>query len=468
MNSGSIPCSRRQLLRRSGLGLGALALSDLLGGQTASAGATYSQAQKEPPFPARAKRVIHLFANGGPSQIDTFDPKPALEKFDGKTLDPKLKRDKRLGGVARKSSFKFGKYGESGLDVSELFPEVAKHADKLCVVRSMVTDVPNHEPGLMMMNCGDIVRPRPSIGSWALYGLGTENQSLPGYIVMCPKGLPTAATANWRSAFLPGIFQGTHVDTQFSDPEELIANIENDFLVGDRQKRQLDLIQSLNRLHLADREEDDALSARIESLELAFRMQGASREAFDLSDEPEHIRKRYGDSLQGRQMLIARRLSQRGVRYIQVYHGAGQPWDSHAALDRNHQRLAGECDRPIAALLADLEQQGLLDETLVIWGGEMGRTPTVQLPVNANTGRDHHHKGFTIWMAGGGIRGGMTYGATDEVGLNVAENAVHVHDLHATILHLLGFDHTQLTFRHAGRDFRLTDVHGQVVKDILA
>jgi len=280
--------------------------------------------------------------------------------------------------------------------------------------------------------------------------------------------VPTAATANWRSAFLPGIFQGTHVDTQFTDPEELIANIDNEFLVGNRQKRQLDLIQNLNQMHLEQRGEDDALSARIESLELAFRMQGESREAFDLSDEPEHIRRMYGDSLQGRQMLIARRLSQRGVRYVQVYHGAGQPWDSHAAIDKNHPRLAGECDQPIAALLADLQQQGLLDETLVIWGGEMGRTPTVQLPVTKSPGRDHHDDGFTIWMAGGGVRGGMTYGQTDEVGLKAVEDRMHVHDLHATMLHLMGFDHTKLTYRYAGRDFRLTDIHGRVVNEILA
>jgi hypothetical protein len=447
------------------MGLGWLALSGLL--DNSSAHASYSQAAKEPHFPGTAKRVIHLFANGGPSQIDTFDPKPVLKKFDGKPLSDELKRDRRLGGVARPSSFKFSRHGESGMEISELFPELAKHADKLCVIRSMVTDVPNHEPGLMMMNCGDIVRPRPSVGSWTLYGLGTENQSLPGFVVMCPKGLPTAATANWRNAFLPGIFQGTHVDTQYSDPEELIANIENKFLVGDRQKRQLNLIQKLNEMHLAEREHDDALAARIESLELAFRMQGEAREAFDLTDEPQHIRDMYGDTLQGRQMLIARRLSQRGVRYVQVYHGAGQPWDSHASLDRNHKRLANECDKPIAALLADLDQQGLLEDTLVIWGGEMGRTPTVQLPVTKNSGRDHHEDGFTLWMAGGGVKGGMTYGTTDEVGLKAVENRVHVHDLHATILHMLGFDHTKLTFRYAGRDFRLTDIHGNVVKDIL-
>ena len=466
---------RRRMLSRSGMGLGMLALAGILNDESRTSAvsaqepiAGNSLSPRPPHFPAAAKRVIHLFANGGPSQIDTFDPKPDLVKFAGKTLSDKLGRDRRLGGVGHPSPFKFTKHGESGTEVSELFPNIAKHVDKMCVIRSMVTDVPNHEPGLMMMNCGDIVRPRPSVGSWALYGLGTENQSLPGYVVMCPSGLPTAATANWRNAFLPGIYQGTHVDTQFTDPEELVANIENKFLVHDQQRRQFDLIQDLNRLHLSQREDDQQLTGRIESLELAFRMQGEAREAFDLSDEPEHIQKMYGDSLQGRQMLIARRLSQRGVRYVQVYHGAGQPWDSHAAIEKNHPRLARECDQPIAALLADLEQQGLLDETLVIWGGEMGRTPTVQMPVTANPGRDHHDDGFTVWMAGGGVKGGMTYGTTDEVGLKAVENRVHVHDLHATILHLLGFDHTRLTYRYAGRDFRLTDVHGNVQHAIIA
>ncbi len=468
---------RRRMLSQSGMGLGMLALAGIMRDAQASEAvpassdpadtARTSLSPKMPHFAARAKRVIHLFANGGPSQVDTFDPKPMLEKFHGKTLSDDLKRDRRLGGVAHASPFKFTKHGQCGTQVSELFPHVAKHVDKMCVIRSMYTDVPNHEPGLMMMNCGDIVRPRPSVGSWALYGLGTENQSLPGYVVMCPGGLPTASTANWRSAFLPGIYQGTHVDSKYEEPEQLIANIENQYLLDDQQRRQMQLIQRLNRMHLRTRDDDPQLNTRIQTLELAFRMQGEARDAFDISDEPEHIRSLYGDSLQGRQMLIARRLSERGVRYVQVYHGAGQPWDSHTAVDSNHRRLCKEADQPIAALLQDLDQRGLLDETLVIWGGEIGRTPTVQLPVTANPGRDHHHDGFTVWMAGGGVRGGMTYGATDEVGLKTVENRVQVHDLHATILHLLGFDHTRLTYRYAGRDFRLTDVHGNVINDIL-
>ncbi len=468
---------RRRMLTHSGMGLGMLALAGVLRdseageatsdeSDTAPIGGS-SLSPKQPHFPGTAKRVIHIFANGGPSQVDTFDPKPALEKFHGKTLSEELKSDRRLGGVAHASPFKFAKHGQCGTEVSELFPHVAQHVDKLCVIRSMFTEVPNHEPGLMMMNCGDNVRPRPSVGAWTLYGLGTENQSLPGYVVMCPGGLPTAATSNWRSAFLPGIYQGTHVDTQYEQADQLIANIENQYLLADQQRRQMQLIQRLNRMHLRTRADDPQLNTRIQTLELAFRMQDEASDAFDTSHEPEHIHTLYGNSLQGRQLMIARRLSERGVRYVQVYHGAGQPWDSHASIQTNHRRLCKEADQPIAALLQDLDQRGMLDDTLVIWGGEIGRTPTVQLPVTANPGRDHHNDGFTVWLAGGGVRGGMTYGATDEVGLKIAENRVHVHDLHATILHTLGFDHTRLTYRYAGRDFRLTDVHGNVVHDIL-
>ncbi len=474
--------SRRNLLQSSGLGLGWLAATELLAGETGSRALSRgadgvaamderlpnSLAAKPPHFAPRAKRVIHLFANGGPSQIDTFDPKPMLNQLHGKSLGDQYSKDKRLGGVAHGSPFKFTRHGESGLEVSELFPHVAKHADDLCVIRSMVTDIPNHEPGLMMMNCGDLVRPTPSLGAWTLYGLGSENQSLPGFVVMCPKGFPTAATANWRSAFLPGIYQGTYVDSQYREPEQLVANIRNEFLIHQQQKRQLSLVQQLNRDHLATRGGDPQLEARIESLELAFRMQDEAAQAFDIRDEPEHILTAYGDDQQGRQMLIARRLVERGVRYVQVYHGAAQPWDSHANIDVNHPRLAKECDQAIGALLADLKQRDLLRDTLVIWGGEIGRTPTVQLPVGPKPGRDHHNDGFTLWMAGGGVKGGMVHGTTDEVGLKAVENPVHVHDLHATILHLLGFDHERLTFRHSGRDMRLTDIHGHVVRDILA
>ncbi|HEX4130246.1 MAG TPA: DUF1501 domain-containing protein [Pirellulales bacterium] len=469
--------SRREMLQHVGWGFGSIALSSLLAemGMAATndtaqpdAAPSSSLAPKQPHFAPRAKRIIHIFANGGPSQVDTFDPKPALEKYHGKLLDEKLKGDKRVGGVAFASPFKFAKHGKCGMDISELFPKLATHADDLCLIRSMETDVPNHEPGLLMMNCGDVSQVRPSMGSWVLYGLGTENQSLPGFVTMCPAGLPTAQGSNWRSAFLPGIYQGTYIDSQETSPDKLVANIHNELLVPRQQRRQLDYIQQLNELHRHQREDDAQLDARIASLELAFRMQREAGDAFDIHREPESVRALYGDNVQGRQMLIARRLVERGVRYVQLWHGAGQPWDSHAKLEESHRRLAKECDTALAALLTDLKRRGLLDETLIIWGGEMGRTPTVQLPAGKTFGRDHHHTGYTMWLAGGGTRAGYVHGKTDEVGLSVAEDPVHVHDLHATILHLLGFDHTRLVFRYAGRDFRLTDVHGRVVKELLA
>ena len=465
------PLSRRAMLARCGMGFGSVAVSGLLADPAVAAGptaATGTLQPKLPHFPPRAVRVIHLFMNGGPSQIDTFDPKPTLARFAGRQLRADLKKDRRLGGVGMPSTFRFARHGESGMEISELFPEVARHADDLCVIRSMQTPVPNHEPGFMMMNCGDISRTLPCVGGWTLYGLGTENQSLPGFVVMCPAGLPTAQGSNWRNAFLPGAYQGTYIDSQHRAAEELVANIRNEVLLPGQQRRQLDYIQQINAMHARRRPADAQLEARIESLELAFRMQQEAGEAFDISREPQAVRERYGDHVQGRQLLIARRLAERGVRYIQVYHGAGQPWDSHANIQDALPRLARESDAPVAALLDDLKERGMLKDTLVIWGGEMGRTSTVQLPVGPKPGRDHHHDGFTVWMAGGGVKGGHVHGVTDEVGLKVVENPVTVHDLHATMLHLLGFDHRRLTYRHAGRDFRLTDVYGNVVSEILA
>jgi hypothetical protein len=332
----------------------------------------------------------------------------------------------------------------------------------------MFNDVPNHESALMMMNTGNLTLPRPSVGSWTLYGLGTENQSLPGFVVMCPGGLPVSQSANWRSAFLPGIYQGTHLDTKETRPERLIANLQNDSILPAQQRTQLAYVQQLNELHRKERIGDPQLDARIQSLELAFRMQTEATDAFDISKEPQSIRDMYGDTLQGRQILMARRLSERGVRYVQVWHGAGQPWDSHNSIEEAHQRLAMECDQPIAALLQDLKNRGMLDDTLVLWGGEFGRTPTAQMPLTPKVGRDHHNDGFTVWMAGGGVKRGYVHGATDEIGLGIAEGKVHVHDLHATMLHLLGFNHETLTYRYAGRDFRLTDVDGYVVRELLA
>ncbi len=467
--------SRREALSQAGFGLGSLALAGVfseMGPHHAQASASLSPLAPRPPLlPGKAKRVIHLFMNGGPSQMDTFDPKPKLNEFHGKSIPGKadLGKDKRLSGAALGSKFEFKKHGQSGIEISELFPNVARHADDLCVIRSMFSDVPNHESALMMMNTGNLTLPRPSVGSWVLYGLGSENQSLPGFVVMCPGGLPVSQSANWRSAFLPGIYQGTHVDAKkATSPDQLIANLHNAFVLPDQQRKQLSYIQRLNEMHREQRLGDPQLEARIQSMELAFRMQTEATDAFDVSKEPENIRQMYGDTLQGRQMLMARRLAERGVRYVQVWHGAGQPWDSHNSIEESHKRLAGECDQAIGALLQDLKSRGMLEETLVIWGGEFGRTPTAQMPLTPKVGRDHHSDGFSIWMAGGGVRAGHVHGATDEIGLGVAEGKVHVHDLHATILHLLGFNHEELTYRYAGRDFRLTDVFGNIVKEILA
>ena len=473
MNSHLI--TRRKALTRSGFGLGSLALGGLLhdlGLTSANAASASSLAPRQPQFAGKAKRVIHLFMNGGPSQMDTFDPKPKLVQLHGKPLpslgDVSGDSKRRLAGPALGSKFKFQKHGQSGIEISELFPRLAKHADDLCVVRSMFTDLPAHELALGMMNSGNLILPRPCVGSWALYGLGTENQSLPGFVVMCPGGLPVGGTGNWRSAFLPGIYQGTHIDTKESRADRLIANLRNDAILPEHQRQQLSYVQKLNQLHRQTRTGDPQLEARIQSLELAFRMQTEATDAFDVSQEPQHIRDLYGDTLQGRQILMARRLAERGVRYVQVWHGSGQPWDSHFSIEKEHPRLAAECDQPIAALLQDLKERDMLKDTLVIWGGEFGRTPSAQGPIDAKVGRDHHNDGFTIWMAGGGVKPGHVHGATDDVGLHAVEGKVHVHDLHATILHLLGFDHEVLTYRHAGRDFRLTDVYGEVVREILA
>ncbi|MBI3466345.1 MAG: DUF1501 domain-containing protein [Planctomycetes bacterium] len=425
-------------------------------------------AVRPPHFRPRAKHIIHIYLNGGPSQIDTFDPKPLLVKYDGRPLPQRNLTTERQTGAAMASPFRFSKHGESGIAVSEIFPRIAAHVDDICVIRSMHANTPNHEQSMRLMNCGDERLSRPSLGAWVTYGLGTENQNLPGFIAMCP-GLPVADVSNWRAAFLPGIFQGTHLDTRKKRVDELIENIGSSAVTRHDQRRQLDLLAQLNRTHQAERTDEPELEARIQAFELAYRMQMEAAEAFDLSREPQHVLAAYGDTVQGRQLLLARRLIERGVRIVQAYHGDVQPWDSHNELAKNHRRLAGECDGPIAALLADLKQRGLLDETLVICGGEFGRTPAVELTNGKpGGGRDHNHWGFSVWLAGGGIRGGMTYGATDEFGFRAVENPVHVHDLHATILHLLGFDHTRLTYRHAGRDFRLTDVRGNVVHEILA
>lgn len=463
--------SRRAILRACGTGLGSLALGELLT-QEATA-STSPLAEREPHFPAKAKHVIHLFMNGGPSHVDSFDYKPNLSKYDGKTAPGGNLKTERPTGNVLGSPYKFQQYGESGIHVSELFSRTAQHIDDICVVNSMHANVPNHEPSLMLMNTGESLQVRPSMGSWLTYGLGTQNQNLPAFVVMCPGGYPIKESQNWQNAFLPGSYQGTYVDSSHTRIDRLIENINNRRLHRSDQRDQLDLLQQLNAMHRAQRETDARLEARVQSFELAYRMQSEAAEAFDVSREPQHVLEAYGPGVQARQMLIARRLIERGVRYVQLWHGAGQPWDNHDDLEPNHRRLAGQCDRGIAALLTDLKRMGLFEETLVLWGGEFGRTPVVEMPKKGSNqgkmnGRDHNHHGFTVWMAGGGVRGGQRYGATDELGFKSVENRVHVHDLHATILRLMGFDHERLTYRYAGRDFRLTDVHGRIINDLIA
>jgi hypothetical protein len=466
------PLSRRQWLAQMGVGFGTLGLAGvlseagLLGGPAAQAatasGAANPLAPKLPHFAPRAKQVIFLFMNGGPSHVDTFDPKPALEKYAGQQPAELLKDYQRAVGKLFPSPFKFKKYGRNGVDVSELYPHIAGVIDDICVIRSMHTEIPNHEPGLLMMNSGHTQPTRPCLGSWLTYGLGTENQNLPGFVVLCP-GKPTVGPQLWGNSFLPGIFQGCHINNSKLDPQSVIQDARNTYLPPKAQRRQLDLVQELNREHLERREQDGQLEARIESLEMAFRLQFAAQEVFDLSRETAATRADYGSGQFADACLVARRLVERGVRMVQLYYGGGQPWDDHGDI-MNHAKHASQSDRPIAALIKDLKQRGLLEETLIVWSGEFGRTPWSQ----GAKGRDHHSRGFTAWLAGGGVKGGLAYGATDEFGNHAAENKVHVHDLHATILHLLGIDHERLTYRYSGRDFRLTDVHGHVVTDVLA
>ena len=455
--------TRRQFLHRFGMGFGALSLAGLLGrdmGVATQAGEVLSSLEpKHPPLPAKAQRVIHIFAQGAPSQVDTWDPKPALQRYAGQTLPG-------MNGLAMPSPFKFEKRGRSGIEVSEVFPKIGAQVDELAVIRSMYTDIPAHEVATVMMNTGSLRLAKPSLGSWAVYGLGTENQNMPGFISLRTGGnLPPGGTQNWQAAFLPGVFQGTSVNTSAGTVEDMIQNIRNPYISLREQRRQLDLIQQLNERHSQNLQKDAHLEARIAAYEIAFKMQSAATDAFDFQKEPPGMRELYGDTPQGRQMLVARRLLERGVRFVQVWAGG---WDHHNDIERRLPQQAGEIDQPLGALLTDLKQRGLLDSTLVVWGGEFGRTVTKDRNGNENPGRDHNNKAFSVWLAGGGVKGGTVYGATDEFGARAVDRPVHVHDLHATILQLLGFDHTKLTYRYNGRDFRLTDVSGNVVKGVIA
>ena len=443
---------RRAMIQSLAGGAGALGLVSQLS----------AEQPNRPHHRVRARRVIQLFMNGGPFQGDFLDPKPLLAKYEGQRPSQADLRTERATAGLLPSPFKYSQQGESGLEMSELLPGLARHADELCVLRSMYTDNPNHGPALLLMNNGSITPTVPSMGAWMMYGLGSENENLPGYVVLCP-GRPVRFSILWNSAFLPSRYQGTYINHSSLEPEKLIPYLRNATIGREQQQRQLLMLQQLNHRHLEKRASDRQLEARIAAMETAFRMQFAASEAFDLAGETAATREAYGEGHFANGCLLARRLAERDVRFIQVYHGNGQPWDTHNDHHKKSRELAGTMDRPVAALLDDLKQRGMLEDTLVIWGGEFGRTPTTE---NGN-GRDHNHYGFTMWMAGGGVRGGMAYGETDDFGFKAETDPVHIHDLHATILHLLGIDHERLTYRYAGRDFRLTDVSGNVLNKIL-
>ncbi len=479
--------SRRRLLAQAGGGAGLLALAALLSDEgllradepaRALAGDPKLNplAARDGHFPGKAKSVIWLFMNGGPSQVDTWDYKPALEKYDGKPLEG---FDKNTGfftgnvGPVMKSPFQFAQHGKCGAWVSEIFPKMAEHVDDMAFIHSCYTGSNNHSPALFMMNTGVARMGFPCVGSWATYGLGSESRNLPAFIAMTDplgRGLPKGYSQNWGAGFLPSVFQGTWLKPDGVPIDNLVRPAE---MTDPQQRAQLDLLAKLNRRRLEQTPEELELAARIESYELAYRMQIAAPDAIDISQEPAHIQAMYGVGEKrcdhfAKQCLMARRLVERGVRFIQIYSGGMEnerSWDGHSNIKENHTQFAGETDTPIAALLADLKQRGLLDSTLVVWGGEFGRLPIVQ---TGGTGRDHNPHAFTFWLAGGGAKGGVKHGATDDIGHKAVEDRVHVNDLHATILHLLGLDHLRLTFRLNGRDFRLTDIAGQVVKPVVS
>ena len=457
--------SRRQMLRRMCGGFGVVSLLGLLDPQQLLA----SSVARMPHFAPRAKRVIFLFMNGGPSHVDTFDPKPALADYAGQTPSQKLYKKGKTGGFMP-SPFDFIKCGQSGIDVCETLPNIGRVIDDCCIIRSMHTDVPNHEPALLQMHTGNVQPIRPSMGSWALYGLGTENQNLPGYVVLRPTPKIVVGPALWSNSFLPSEFQGTSVVTSDMRVDKLLANIRNPKLNFQQQREELDLLSALNQQHLSTRAGDAELEGQIAAMETAFQMQKRAMETFDISRESQATREMYGNTPFARSCLLARRLVEDGVRFVTVYYTSddNQPWDTHQSHNQRHPKLCADSDRATAALITDLKQRGMLDDTLIIWSGEFGRTPYAEQKENGKPGRDHHHTAFCTMLAGGGVKGGYVHGASDELGMNVAENPVHVHDLHATILYLMGINHERLTYRYAGRDFRLTDVYGKVAKDIIA
>ena len=463
--------SRRAMLQRSAGGFGFLALQALLAQEQAKAAVANPLAAKQPNFPAKAKRIVFLFMKGGPSSVDTFDPKPLLQRDDGKPypfVQPRIQF--AATGKLLRSPWKFQQYGQSGLPVSELFPNVAQCVDELCVLRSVHGTNPAHGGALLKLHTGSDTQVRPSMGSWVIYGLGTENDNLPGFITICPT-LAHGGVNNWGAAFLPAYCQGTPIGNAAVPAEQaMVKHIRNTRISPALQRQQLDFLAKVNHEHLDLAGPDQAMEGRINSFELAFRMQSTMPEAQDVTHETEATRKLYGmdnpvTANFGRQCLMARRFLERGVRFVQVTHSDSEvQWDQHSNLYKGHAKNASEVDKPIAGFLKDLKARGLLDDTLVLWGGEFGRTPTAQ----GKDGRDHNPNGFTMWMAGGGVKKGFAYGATDDYGYFAQEDKMHVNDLHATILHLLGINHEKLTYRYAGRDFRLTDLAGVVAKDIIA
>ena len=482
MNRAPMP-SRRRLLRQAGCGLGLLGLAGVLHEEGLLSAATTGAnplAPRETHFPATAKRVIWIFVNGGPSQVDTWDYKPALARWDGKSIrdfDAEFKNTtgffKNAVGNVMRSPFSFSPRGQCGKMVSSIFPFLGEHVDKMAFVHSAFSESNNHSTALFKMNCGLPRMGFPCVGSWVTYGLGSPSQDLPGFVVMSDpqgRGLPKAHAANWTAGFLPGVYQGTHLRPQGEPIDNLTLPAT---LSGPAQQNQLAFLRELNALHREQASPEPELDARIESFELAYRMQSAAPEALDVDSEPEHIKQLYGFNDRrsqpfARQCVMARRLAERGVRFVQIYSGGTEnqrSWDGHNDILGNHTQFAGETDQPVAGLLADLQQRGMLDDTLVIWCGEFGRLPVAQKA--AKPGRDHNPHCLSLWMAGGGIRGGISYGESDEIGYKAAVNRVHVNDLHATILHLLGMDHTRLTYRHNGRDYRLTDVAGKVIHPII-
>lgn len=472
------PIDRRDALRQLGAGFGTLGLASVLAQSHTGSGVARADmvsnsdsplAPRAPHFAPKAKHVIQLFMPGGPSQVDTFDYKPEIAKHAGQrpeSVDRKSLRNTKMGLMP--SPYSFRQHGQCGRWVSEIFPHVAEMVDDLCFIHSMHTDTPEHASAMMMMNVGHLQPTRPSMGSWLTYGLGTENQDLPGFIAMSPRAQPRNKLANWGNAFLPGAYTGTYVNIHEMKPDHIMQDLKNNWLPKVDQRHQADLLTRLNQLDLQRQQHDPQLEASIQTMEMAFRMQFAVPDAFDTSKESKETLEMYGDSEYAKGCLLARRLVERGVRMVQLslsIDGYDIAWDTgHENIVDGHRRLALACDQGIAALIKDLKQRGLFEETLVVWGGEFGRAPTSE----GQKGRDHDHYGFTTWMAGGGVKGGISYGSTDEFGLTAVEDRVHVHDLHATILHLMGLDHERLTYRYSGRDYRLTDVHGKVIGEIFS